>query len=106
MGANPDEVKVTPNLEFADIEMDGDTLLKYMTAKNMGAPLSLESIHGLMVEKGITKMDFKTELDTIEGEKPLIAIPAPGSGTTAGGPPPKDPNAPPQDKKPADKLGA
>lgn len=68
LGANPDEVKVVPNLEFADFAIDGDNFVKLMTARTMGAPISKESIHALMVERGLTKMDFETELELISQE--------------------------------------
>jgi hypothetical protein len=58
MGANPDDVKVTPNLEFADFEMSGKDLVDFMTARTMGAPLSKKSIHAMLVDRGVTKMDF------------------------------------------------
>ena len=92
MGANPDEVKVTPNMEFADFEMTGENLVKLMTARSMGAPLSKESIHALMVDQGLTKLDFETEQDKIDEENandPLLK----GLGTDAGGNP-DDPNDP------------
>ena len=83
MGANPDEVKVTPNVEFADFELSGQEIVYLMTARSMGAPLSKESIHNLMVERGITKLDFETEMDII-AEEDAGAAPL---GTTAGGDP-------------------
>jgi hypothetical protein len=101
MGANPEEVKVTPNLEFATVELDGDTMLKYMTSKQMGFPLALESLHALAVDKGLTKLTFEEEMAKIDTEKPLLP---PVTGTTAGGNP-NDPNAPPANKPPA-KQGA
>lgn len=92
VGADPEAVVVTPNLEFADFEMTGENLVKLMTARSMGAPLSLASIHALMVDQGLTKMDFETEQDTIDEENaanPLLT----GMGTEAGGNPEDDSNA-------------
>lgn len=93
VGADPEQVKVTPNLEFADFEMTGENLVKLMTARSMGAPISKASIHALMVDQGLTKMDFETEQDIIEEENandPLLQ----GLGTGEGGNPddPNDPN--------------
>ncbi len=68
MGANPNEVKVTPNLEFANFGIAGKELVDYMTAHSMGAPLSKRSIHATLVDRGMTKMDFETEMKTIEEE--------------------------------------
>lgn len=82
MGANPDEVKVTPNLEFAQFDMSGRDLVDFMTASAMGAPLSKQSIHAMLVERGITKLDYETELDIMEEE--AANMPSAG-GTGAGG---------------------
>jgi hypothetical protein len=90
IGANPDEVKVTPNLEFADYDMTGDNLVKLMTARTMGAPISKRSIHDLMADQGLTKLDYETEVDTIAEED---AESPPRQGTMTGGNP-DDPNDP------------
>ena len=55
IGANEDEVIVTPNLDFVDDTLGGKTLVEYMTAKSLGAPFSMESIHELMQDKGLTE---------------------------------------------------
>jgi hypothetical protein len=69
-GADPEEVKVTPNLEFADYQMSGQDLVNLMTAKRTGgAPLSLESIHRLMVQGNLTGFDFVTEQAMLSGEE-------------------------------------
>lgn len=91
MGANPDEVKVTPNLEFADFDLSGQEVVYLMTARTMGAPISKESIHNLMVDRGITKFDYDTELEKIAEEDAN----GPLQGTGAGGNPPPQP--PPDD---------
>ena len=62
IGANPDEVKVIPNMEFADFELNGDELLKLTQAAQQGAPISMETIHALMTDRGITKLSFEQEL--------------------------------------------
>lgn len=87
MGQNPDKVKVTPNMEFADYQMTGDMLVKLMTAKGSGAPLSRESIHALMAEGGVTKYSYDEEKALLDKE----AAEAPPPGTGAGGDPNKDP---------------
>jgi hypothetical protein len=84
MGADPEKVKVTPNLEFADFQMTGENLAKLMAAKVAGAPLSKESIHKLMAQGGLTELDFEAEKKLLEDE----AAEAPPPGTTAGGNPP------------------
>lgn len=68
---NPDEVIVKPNLEFAKIGMQGQELVNMMSAKSLGAPLSLESIHAYLVDKGLTSMQFMDEVNKIKDEEKL-----------------------------------
>lgn len=93
MGADPEKVKVQPNLEFADYQMSGQDAVNLMTAKRDGAPISMESIHRLFVQGNLTRMDYPSEMDLIKKEPPLpVETKAPGSG--GGGPAPKDPSNP------------
>ncbi len=71
IGANPDEVIVTPNLDFADDRLEGKSLLDYVQAKNQGAPFSLESLHAVMKKRGLTDKDFEDELSALLEEQPL-----------------------------------
>ena len=71
VGANPAEVKVEPNLDFADDDMDGKTLVEYMTAKSLGAPYSLLSIHKQMRDRDLTEFEFEEELKQIEKENDM-----------------------------------
>ncbi len=83
-GANPDEVSVTPNLDFTADIMSGQNLLQLMQAKTMGAPLSLESLHGLLREQGMTEKTFEEEMDDVQSEKPLMPpVPTRGVGGAA-----------------------
>lgn len=68
MGADETKVKVTPNLEFADFQMGGQDLVNMMTAKREGAPISMESIHNMMVQGNLTRMDFPTEFKLSKAE--------------------------------------
>lgn len=68
IGSDESKVKVIPNLEFADANLMGDDLVKLMTAKGLGAPISIESIHNLLVERGLTTMDYETEKSKLELE--------------------------------------
>lgn len=69
MGADPKKVKVQPNLEFADYQMSGQDLVNLMNAKRtMGAPLSLASVHRLMVQGNLTSFDFETEQTMMKSE--------------------------------------
>jgi len=80
LGANPDEVNVTPNLDFVDDELTGKTLVEYMSAKAMGAPLSNKSVHSIIKNRGLTEMEYEEEISEIENEGIVT-----GTGTNAGG---------------------
>jgi hypothetical protein len=71
VGADPETVVVTPNLDFTGDQLQGKTLVEYMAAKSMGAPFALQSIHKIMQEKDLTELDFEEELALIAGEEPL-----------------------------------
>jgi len=86
IGAPEDQVVVTPNLDFADDEVDGRTLVDIMAAKMTGLKLSDESIHEYMQEKGLTKNSFEEEQQQLDKEDPLDG----GDGTGAGGDPDAD----------------
>lgn len=68
MGADANAVKVTPNLEFADLSFNAQNLTQLMSARSMGAPISLESIHAYLAEKGLSKLTFEEEMSKIEQE--------------------------------------
>lgn len=69
-GADPNEVKVTPNLDFGDAEVDGQTLLQITQSKVAGAPLSDKSIHAWAQERGLTKLSYEEEIAEINNEAP------------------------------------
>lgn len=71
MGLAPavvDEIEVVPNLDFVSDSLDGLTLVNYMTAKSLGAPWSLESLHELMQARGLTELTFEEEIEKMEAE--------------------------------------
>jgi hypothetical protein len=70
-GSNPEEVIVTPNLDFVDDTMAGKELIDLLTAKTLGAPLSQESIHLTMQTRGMTEKTLDEEIAAIEAEVPL-----------------------------------
>jgi hypothetical protein len=80
MGADPEQVKVTPNLEFGQLELAPKDIVDAMTARSMGAPISLESIHALAVDTGLTTLDYQTEKDKVDEEKAAEVPPATGTG--------------------------
>lgn len=75
LGANPDEVKVSPNLNFTEADLNGQTLVNIMQAKTLDAPLSEESIHEWMQEQGFTKITYDEEKQRLANEEPK-----PGTG--------------------------
>lgn len=71
IGADPEQVTVTPNLDFVDDDFKPDDLVKLISAKNMGAPISRETIHLWLQNKDVTDLDFEEELGKIEEEEPM-----------------------------------
>jgi hypothetical protein len=86
VGADPDEVKVEANLDFAEDELSGRDLLELMSAKAMGAPISLQSVHRLMRKKDVTTLSYEEELEEINDEEPLGGTGAEDDGDTRGAP--------------------
>lgn len=72
MGANPDEVKVIPNLKFAEVEFNSKTLVELVQAKSLDAPISNESIHSYLQKQGVTDKGYDEELALIESESPSL----------------------------------
>jgi hypothetical protein len=69
IGANPDEVVVMPNLDFVDDQMEGKELVDIMSAKQLGAPISSQSVHLLMQNRGMTEKTWDEEMELLEEEK-------------------------------------
>lgn len=80
MGEDPNKVEFKPDLDFAEPNIDGQELLEIMTAKGVGAPLSMESIHGLARRGGLTNMTFEEEEKKINSEGPILPSVMPQSG--------------------------
>lgn len=68
MGANPDEVKVTPNTDFGDVELSSQGLVQLMQARAMGAPISKRSLHANLSEKKLARYTYEEELEYIAQE--------------------------------------
>lgn len=85
VGANPDEVKIEPNLDFGNQALLAQELLQFAQAKAMGAPISWESIHILMAQRELTQKTYEEEQAAIEAEPP-----PPGTTTGAPGDNPQD----------------
>jgi len=73
VGANPDEVVVVPNTDFAAEEFFSKELSELMAAKNLGAPLSARSIHALCVKRDLTALTYEEELEAIAEEQASTA---------------------------------
>lgn len=69
VGADPEAVDITPNVDFSKSSMLGQDFVQIMTSKNLGAPISYESIHGWLEDNGMTNMPFESELSVIEKEQ-------------------------------------
>jgi hypothetical protein len=85
MGANPEDVSVVPNTDFGDPGLFADELVKLMTAKSMGAPISNETIHDIIADRGLTEKTFEEETAAIEGEQPTGATLDENGNPIAGG---------------------
>ncbi len=107
VGANPDEVKVEPNLDFIDESSDVGDLLKFAQAIKAGTPLSWKSVHNWLRQNDYTEMQFEDELDQMAleldddrlpgGEDPFRGMFGPGQPGLDGQPlPPGQPPAPGQ----------
>lgn len=84
VGANPDEVRVSPNVNFLNPEIFAKTLVELAQARTMGVPLSKKDFIRLMQERGLTtqtieqvekEMKEEGELQIVSGT-PII----PGNG--------------------------
>jgi hypothetical protein len=78
IGANPDEVVVKPNMEFGDPNLKVEDIGSLMDARTKGAPISKQSVHQLMVERRLTKMEYEAEMQLIQEED--AAMPRTGQG--------------------------
>jgi len=74
VGADPDEVKVEPNLDFIEDTQDPKDLVAYATAKKSKVPLSWKSVHNLLRQKDYTELTFEEELEQIEEEADMDAF--------------------------------
>lgn len=69
MGFDPKAVKVTPNVDFSKSVMLGQDFVQIMTAKNLGAPLSYQSVHTWLEDNGMTNLSFEDEMKVIASER-------------------------------------
>lgn len=78
-GADPEKVVVTPNLNFTEADLNGQTLVQIIQAKGLGAPIADESVHEWMQDQGFTKRTYEEEKKLLAQEEPLPGsdIPSP-----------------------------
>jgi len=74
MGEDDSKIKVEPNEEFTSTSATGQDLNQMMDAKDKGAPISYESLHAWMADRGITKKSFKEEFETIVKERTMVQV--------------------------------
>lgn len=72
IGADPDEVKVEPNLEFADSGLSGQSMVEIQTARNLGYPISAQSLHLIAFNKGMTVKSFEEEMEAAKKDEDSI----------------------------------
>jgi hypothetical protein len=100
IGANPEEVKVEPNLEFGDHQLTGQNMVEMQTSRNLGYPISAKSLHQVAYDRGLTKMTFEEEMAQAEKEED-----GPFKRSENGDRAPEQvPGNDPSDKKPGDPV--
>lgn len=67
-GANPELVKIVPNMDFSRATVTGQELSQLQDAKAKGLVLSDRSIHKWLVEKEMTALTYEEELELIAKE--------------------------------------
>lgn len=81
-------ILVKPNKDFSRKTISGQDLVQIVTARNQGAPLSKESIHGYMADNGLTTKTFEQEMELVKKEipgevPPLIEEPDAANGNNS-----------------------
>lgn len=100
--ADPALVKVIPNLDFTNVAIAGQDIVQLTTAKNLGYPISYETLHSIGAERGLFKNTFEEEVKRIEGDPKilvdraiLLAAPQGNNPTQSAGGPQKKPDPAP-----------
>lgn len=104
IGANEKEVKVTANLEFINFELDGQNMLQIMQSRDLGLPLSLESVHAILADRGLTNFDFNAEVVKLVAERKVIDSFIPKEQATKVGNDPTKPDKQTPDPAPKAKV--
>lgn len=82
-GENPEECTVTPNLDFVKAAINGQDLVQIMTAKSLGAPISQETIHELIAERGLTRKSFDEEVEAAKKDPEVFEPPEPAESSNS-----------------------
>ena len=92
VGADPSEVRVSPNTDFIEDAASPEQALKLMEARNAGLPISLRSVHEWASKNEFTQKTWDEELnlmtedsqflDAINGGSPAQAVAAELAATT------------------------
>jgi hypothetical protein len=89
VGANPDEVSVIPNLDFAENVANAQDSVYLVTAKNQGMVYSKRSLHGWLARNNFTEITYEEELKEVDNEPKTELLGTPGmagaTGATPGG---------------------
>jgi hypothetical protein len=72
IGANPEDVRIEPNLDFGDRSITGQSMVEMQTARNLGYPISAKSLHQYAFDKGLTKLSYEEELQAANLEQSII----------------------------------
>jgi len=76
-GVSSEEISVKPNLEFSEPAATATDFVSLMSAKTLGAPISMESIHAWSREHGFTDLDYEDEQEFIGNEVAPVIDPSP-----------------------------
>ena len=71
-GEDPEKVVVKPNLNFTNEEFQGQTFLQLTQSKAQGAPVSNETLHAYLRDRGITSLTYEEETGLLQGEVPTV----------------------------------
>lgn len=74
MGEDESKVKVIPNTDFTNWTIQGQDLVQLITAKRLGAPISARSIHQVLKERGLTKLEYEEELGLLKDDAMFIKL--------------------------------
>ena len=101
IGANPDDVAITPNLDFSQNQPEPRLLGDYARAiKEDDAPFSEQSLHEWAQRQNFTKKTFEEEMELVEAERAARMERAREMMPPAappGGPAPDDEETPPDE---------